>query len=335
MNTSFLKSNPLKKSVTVFGFSTLMFLSACGSGGESQGTDGSSDPETLSTVVATSTLPIGDADCPDGGILVHSGIDENGNGQLDPEEADTVEKVCHGASGESGLNALVEMVDLPPGDSNCPFGGVELLFGLDADGDGVLDSDEVEDQQFLCDEDVPSPSYIIGASGDPVSLDGSWATGCVDLMNGTSQLRSGIASGKSVVHTDEVFTNVSDCSGSYDYSLLILYSFNLEGEVTVTTPLPDQTPVIAAKIAEVYIKFEYTVNSQNTVDIFNDTSWCGFSDWELGVPKDVIGTGCVPYLQNDAFYIDDTVLPNVLYIGSLVPYPDYPTELQPYFYTRQ
>ena len=104
---------------------TLMLaLNSCGGG--------SSDPEPQenndSSSVAARTQPIapGNANCPNGGVLVQTGIDENNNGILDDNEVDESESLCHG---DSGLNALVESIIEAPG-TNCVSGGIEISFGL-------------------------------------------------------------------------------------------------------------------------------------------------------------------------------------------------------------
>lgn len=51
------------------------------------------------SLVATRTLEAGEK-CEFGGVEIESGIDENANGVLDPEEVDNVEKVCNGAPGK-------------------------------------------------------------------------------------------------------------------------------------------------------------------------------------------------------------------------------------------
>ena len=46
--------------------------------------------------------PASTNDCPDGGILVHIGIDTNENGNLDTAERVETHAVCNGADGERG-----------------------------------------------------------------------------------------------------------------------------------------------------------------------------------------------------------------------------------------
>ena len=45
-------------------------------------------------------------DCPDGGILIHIGIDDNENGNLDTAERTETHSVCNGADGEDGERAV-------------------------------------------------------------------------------------------------------------------------------------------------------------------------------------------------------------------------------------
>ena len=49
-----------------------------------------------------------------------------------------------GAAGADGLNSLTNTVEIPVGDEQCPGGGLLLESGLDADRNGLLDSDEVQ-----------------------------------------------------------------------------------------------------------------------------------------------------------------------------------------------
>ena len=50
-----------------------------------------------SVAVSKATLPVGDSNCPTGGVSVSSGIDTNGNGVLDASEVSNTQYVCNGA----------------------------------------------------------------------------------------------------------------------------------------------------------------------------------------------------------------------------------------------
>ncbi len=72
-----------------------LLLTACGGGGK-QDNPGTPEAGQSSTAARTSVLAANDPDCPNGGILVETGIDSNGNGVLDNDEVDNAEKVCNG-----------------------------------------------------------------------------------------------------------------------------------------------------------------------------------------------------------------------------------------------
>ncbi len=125
------------------GFLVLVpVIASCGGGG------GGSSPDTgsggkPSVAAKTSVVAPGDADCPAGGILVETGIDENGNGVLDASEVDVSEKVCNGGT------TLVDMNPEPAG-VNCPMGGLRIDSGVDGNGNGSLDPDEITQTGFVC-----------------------------------------------------------------------------------------------------------------------------------------------------------------------------------------
>ncbi len=148
----------------VIALAALLILTGCG--GDGDGGAEAAAGGNLSVSARSIPLEPGDADCPHGGILVESGIDENGNGMLDDDEVDRAEKVCHGAPGADGLSALVKTGNEPPG-TNCPAGGVRIDSGLDADGDGILSSGEIEATHFLCNgsDGVAGPPGIDGSDG--------------------------------------------------------------------------------------------------------------------------------------------------------------------------
>ncbi len=83
-------------------FLFLFGLSACGE--DVSSSDNDAAVNSFATEARTSVLAVGDLDCPGGGILVETGIDENGNGILDDNEVDSAEKVCNGSAGSDGAD---------------------------------------------------------------------------------------------------------------------------------------------------------------------------------------------------------------------------------------
>jgi len=165
------------KAVLMFTFCSILIagLVAC----DGRNTTTTPNTEGNSTVTAQSTLPVGDPNCPTGGVQLDYGIDENGNGVLDPTEVDGSEYICNGENGldgSDGLTALINTTALSAGDANCPAGGYRVDSGLDENANSVLDPDEVSSTSYLCNE-VYTPLVVNTVSSTQIDLDWSAMAG--------------------------------------------------------------------------------------------------------------------------------------------------------------
>ena len=120
----------------------VILLNGCGGGGSTSAENGAAPAASA----RTTPLQAGDTDCPNGGALVESGIDENKNGLLDSEEVDSREKVCNGINSH---NSLVTMSDETAG-GNCPYGGIRIDSGLDQNDNSTLDVSEIDATSYVC-----------------------------------------------------------------------------------------------------------------------------------------------------------------------------------------
>ena len=173
-----------------------MLLTACGGGGSSDETD--STPSTsdrgLSTVSMTTPFAISD-DCPNGGIEVSTGIDDNGNGLLDSNEIDNTQSVCHGSNGNSGSSSLIATHEELAG-ANCANGGLRIDIGMDSNASGVLDTSEITTTQYVCDgkdsgdSGTDGLSSLIDMSDEPAG--GNCANGGILIATGIDADSSGV-----------------------------------------------------------------------------------------------------------------------------------------------
>lgn len=113
------------------------------------GNDGSSG---MNSLVAISAETAG-SNCADGGNKIEAGVDSNGNGVLDASEVSTTNYICNGASGANGGNGLNSLVSVVPESAGlfCANGGNKVNYGLDSNGNGVLDAGEVSSSYYVCD----------------------------------------------------------------------------------------------------------------------------------------------------------------------------------------
>ena len=129
------------------GLSLIVGLAACTGDQGEQGDTGPQGPggnPGHAALVDTSTEPAG-TNCANGGIKIEAGVDTNDNGTLDASEVTSTTYVCDGdpgGNGNNGHNSLVATSDEPAG-ALCPFGGVKIETGIDANDDGVLAPTEV------------------------------------------------------------------------------------------------------------------------------------------------------------------------------------------------
>jgi hypothetical protein len=123
-------------------------VTSCGGGSGGGGSVTGENGAAPSASARTTPITVGDSDCPNGGVLVESGIDENQNGLLDDNEVDDSQKVCNGLNSHNSLIALNQ----ESAGANCPYGGVRIDSGLDSNDNGTLDSGEVDNSEYVCNQ---------------------------------------------------------------------------------------------------------------------------------------------------------------------------------------
>ncbi len=229
----------------------LFLLAACGEEGVS-GKD---------SLVKVSDVEPGDL-CAEGGIKIESGLDENRNGTLDPEEVKTWQVICNGASGagctvteegatkiiscddgssvtvrdgedgegctvadnhdgthtiscggveivvsdgadgSNGHDSLIVIEEAPEG--TCPNGGQKVTVGIDLDGDGTLDAEEVTTTKYVCDGANGHDSLV---TVDPVTPGSDCAAGGYEIKSGVDTDDDG------ALDMNEVLSDVFVCNG--------------------------------------------------------------------------------------------------------------------------
>lgn len=92
--------------------------------------------------------PASAAECPSGGAVVSSGVDDNQDGLLQEEEVAVRTPVCDPAPVAPPVIVL-RVAPEPPG-PNCSAGGTAVAAGPDLDLNGVLDDTEVTHTDYVC-----------------------------------------------------------------------------------------------------------------------------------------------------------------------------------------
>ena len=99
-----------------------------------------------------------------------------------------------GAPGADGTNTAVRVRDLPVGDADCIGGGVAFDSGLDSNGDGILNDDEVTNTDFIDCAATPQLRALHASPDAPlvnILVDGAAALEDVDFNTGSGLLPVG------------------------------------------------------------------------------------------------------------------------------------------------
>ena len=84
--------------------------------------------------------------CENGGLKIDTGIDSDSDGTLDDSEITATAYACNGINGNV---SLVNITDEAAG-SNCENGGIMIDSGVDDNGNGTLDVEEIDITRFIC-----------------------------------------------------------------------------------------------------------------------------------------------------------------------------------------
>jgi hypothetical protein len=185
------------------------------------GKDGKDGRVSLINVTEVNTS----ATCPNGGLMIASGIDCNRNGTLDSYEETSFNVVCNGTNGTNGtdgqdgtdgLTPLFDTTPIPPS-SSCPNGGTQISIGYDVNENGVLDNSEITKTFTICNP-APGQDGVDGVDGQnakPFITTSEVIAPSSDCPNGGVRVSGGLdTNNNGVLDTDEVTTTYDICNGT-------------------------------------------------------------------------------------------------------------------------
>lgn len=203
------------------GWETIAIQGADGMVG-ADGLDGSS---TI-IMVAGSTL------CQNGGNRFNIGLDQDGSGTLDTLEIATNVEICHGEDGSDGapgqegptgpdgLQSLVVTNPFSVG-ANCGNGGVMIESGVDLNNDSILDSNEVDSTQYVCNGANTNPfsaTNKLTSAGPADASFGCKAGGMVVMYGLDNGDGTGVAA-NGILEDGEIDQSMTVCS-TWSFSLV-------------------------------------------------------------------------------------------------------------------
>ena len=153
-----------------------------------------------SELVRTDSEPPG-PNCSHGGVAVHEGVDDDGDGTLGSDEINETNYVCNGASASPALVAITA----EPSGVNCVNGGSVVRTGTDANANGQLDDEEIKQTVYLCDG-LDGSSQLVSTLPEPPGT--NCTMGGLAVLVGTDTDRDG------VLDADEVTSTSYVCDGA-------------------------------------------------------------------------------------------------------------------------
>jgi len=130
-----------------------------------KGDTGPVGPAGKTSLVRTLAEPAG-ANCSSGGIKIETGVDTNGNGTLDDGEVAAAQTryICNGAGGQ--MNLIKSSIEVAG--ANCANGGAKIETGVDANGNGTLDDNEIVASltRYIC-NGMPGTATLVRTSAEP------------------------------------------------------------------------------------------------------------------------------------------------------------------------
>ena len=187
----------MKHLLTAIFISLLVY--SCGGGTDKVKIDDNSTDSPGSTLVRSAALANTEgSQCEEGGVRIDSGIDLNTNGKLDNNEIDVTKIVCNGTS---GYNSLIKIEDETAGE-NCAASGKSINTGKDLNRNDILDTDEIDDTQYIC-NGLAGTDGEVGEKGTD-GTSGSTSSSCSVADNGDGIKTLSCDDGTSVTISDGI-----------------------------------------------------------------------------------------------------------------------------------
>ena len=229
------------------------------------GDDGANGNNSLLNIVEE---PIGD-NCSSGGYKVTSGLDLNNNGLLEDSEIQNTEYICNGDDGTNGYSSLVKVEEEIMGD-NCSSGGYKISYGLDLNHNGLLNDNEIQKTEYICNGDNGANGYssLVNVEDEPIG--DNCSSGGYKISSGLDLNSNGILDESEIQHIEYV------CNGDNGGS-----DKEIRFDLTAFLGQSDSNP----SISDVKIR-DFNINNYQDIDsivfvsykITTATGCCGSPD---------------------------------------------------------
>jgi hypothetical protein len=168
--------------------------------------------------------------CPNGGVKITTGLDNNDNGTLDSSEVTATQYVCSASGG--GSSSLVKVSQEAAG-ANCAQGGAKIESGPDTNGNGMLDTSEVTSTNYVC-NGGGGQATLTAVQVEPAGA--NCVAGGAKIQTGTDTNGNGMLDASEVTSTNYVCNG--DAGAANGTMPVITQYGGVNSEVTSTNSAP-------------------------------------------------------------------------------------------------
>ena len=247
----------MKKSLTTFTLILVFLLTGC-SGGDSADTSPSNNLVATKVIISAPLIS-----CPNGGVTVNGGIDSNGNNVLDDSEVTSTQYVCNGTN---GLTTLVQVNNESAGE-NCIYGGKTISVGLDTNNNGILGSEEITSQNYLCNskdgaDGADGLTSLVKIINEPEGM--NCPDGGVKITSGIDANNNGLLDLGEEGTPSYVCNGADGATGSVISPPMGVVAAGADGKVVLTW---NENPADMITSSNIYWSTEANINKTNSIKL--------------------------------------------------------------------
>jgi len=171
---------------------------------------------------------------------------------------------------------------------------------------------------------------VVDSTGASVTIDGTYAQTCDTYADNTSELTSLTLAGSTYINTYKKYSDDACATSTTEFVTGFSYAVGAAAVTTDLKAVNQVTAVIKTQVATLY--------TAELVAAYNEESYYGFTDWEIGTSKSIFGLnysdGSTDAAASDTlydiWYLSGTSLQMGEGDGTA-----YPTDLSSTVYTKQ
>ena len=159
-------------------------------------------------------------------------------------------------------------------------------------------------QQILTADAQAQLARVMGTSGNPVELEGTWVTDCFfDTAQNAYVIFEQTFEDFTLSRSEKFWSASPQCEGPSDLTFRLEADFTLGKLINVNLDGIDEP---ATRLDIDFSNAWIVINNSQLIDAYNNNQVCGIDNWLVGVDQNILGTDCAPDSTNkDIIHVND------------------------------